>query len=96
MKRKAGLLIAISISSAIVSPSLLAQNAKDRPPVEHSGDPSEVPGPQLIVWSETQKPQPIPERVPEPSQARQAEPTQQDKPDNHDAAASTPKSNHSR
>jgi len=94
MKRKAGLLIALSICSAIGSP-LLGQNVQDRPRAEHSGDPTQVPGPQLIVWSETQRPQPIPQRVPEPTQTRQAEPAQQDKPAEHDAAASSAKSNHS-
>ena len=96
MKRKAGLLIGLSIWSAIGSPlPLLGQNAQDRPPAEHSGDPSQVPGPQLVVWSETQRPQPIPQRAPEPNQTKQDEPTQQNKAANQDTAASSAKSNHS-
>jgi hypothetical protein len=97
MKRKAGLLIGLSIWSAIGSPLplLLGQNAQDRPPAEHSGDPSQVPGPQLVVWSETQRPQPIPQRAPEPNETKQEEPTQQDKPANSDDTASSAKSSRS-
>jgi hypothetical protein len=40
--------------------------------------PAEVLGPPLIVWTETQKPQPVPQPLPPPERADQPQPAPQD------------------
>jgi len=55
MKRETGLLAAMVFLAA--APLMLAQNA---------GLPTEILGPQLIAWSQLQKPQPVPQPMPLP------------------------------
>jgi hypothetical protein len=65
MRRETSILLTLSLFSTIVPP-IFAQDLQGRPdPVP----PPNVIGPQLIVWSEMQRPQPIPEPVREPGQA---------------------------
>jgi|SRR5579863_9285161 len=62
MRRETSLLLTLSLLSTI-APPIFAQDLQGRPdPVP----PTNVIGPQLIVWSEMQRPQPIPEPVREP------------------------------
>jgi len=69
MKRKTGLLLSFGFLAVMASP-VFAQDIQNRPsPVE----PSNVLGPQLIAWSEIQKPQPIPEPVVMPKRTRDSE-----------------------
>ena len=62
MKRKTSLLLTVGFLSAF-APPIFAQDLQSQPgPVP----PLTVIGPQLIAWSELQRPQPIPEPVREP------------------------------
>jgi hypothetical protein len=82
MRRETSLFLTLSLFSTIVPP-IFAQDLPGRPdPVPPP--PTNVIGPQLIVWSEMQKPQPIPEPVREPG--RESKESRQ--PD--EGAASTP------
>jgi hypothetical protein len=71
MKRETGFILIIGFFTAIASP-VFAQDNQNRPsPVQ----PSSILGPQLIVWSEMQKPEPIPQPVPTPRQTQNSERT---------------------
>src|SRR5258708_38366284 len=62
LKRAISLLTAFGFLSAS-APLLLAQDLQSQPsPVP----PSNIVGPQLIVWSQLQKPQPVPQPLPDP------------------------------
>jgi hypothetical protein len=64
MKRETSLLLVLGLLSTIVPP-LFAQDPQGRPdPVPPSNDV----GSQLIVWSEVQKPQPIPQPARNPGE----------------------------
>jgi hypothetical protein len=64
MKRETSLLLTLGLLSTIVPP-LFAQDPHGRPdPVP----PSNGVGAQLIVWSELQKPQPIPQPARKPGE----------------------------
>jgi hypothetical protein len=58
MKRWASVFAALILASAF--PSAFAQDAKTNPL------PSDILGPQLIAWSQFQKPQPVPQPLPPP------------------------------
>jgi hypothetical protein len=63
MKRETSLL-GVLILSFLTTPLLLAQgNQSDTRPVL----PSEILGPQLIAWSQAQRPQPVPQPLPPPA-----------------------------
>jgi hypothetical protein len=64
MKRKTKLRLAVGILSALATP-IVAQTAPANPP-----ELPDLVGQQLIVWSETEKPQPIPQHTPEPNQSQ--------------------------
>ena len=69
MKRETSFLLTLGLL-AVISSHAIAQDNQNRPsPVE----PTTIPGPQLIAWSEMQKPQPIPQPVPTPKQAKDSE-----------------------
>ena len=60
MKRKTSFITALGLISALV-PLMSAQGAQSTTkPVL----PSDVVGPQLIAWSQVQKPQPVPQPLP--------------------------------
>jgi len=70
MKRETSFLLTFGLL-AVISSHAIAQDSQNRPsPVE----PSNILGPQLIAWSEVQKPQPIPQPVPTPKQTKDSEP----------------------
>jgi len=56
----------------VFSPLVFAQDAaqQDRPRF-----PADIPGPQLVAWSELQKPRPVPQPLPPPDQADQQQPS---------------------
>jgi hypothetical protein len=63
--------IAILVFLFVTAPLVFSQDPKGKPsPVL----PSEVLGPQLIAWSQMQKPQPVPEPLPPPDRPVQSEP----------------------
>ena len=67
MKRRTILISALIVLSATL-PALLAQDLKSQPtPIL----PSEILGPQLVAWSQMQKPQPIPQPMPSPGRPSQ-------------------------
>lgn len=66
MKRETGLLLTVFLLAA--APLMTAQNTYNRP---SPAVPSEILGPQLIAWSEFQKPQPIPQPLPPPDRPAQ-------------------------
>lgn len=66
MKRETGLLAAMVFLAA--APLMLAQNA---------ALPTEILGPQLIAWSQLQKPQPVPQPMPPPDRLVQQSDSQQ-------------------
>jgi hypothetical protein len=69
MKRETSFLLTLGLW-AVISSHATAQDSQNRPsPVE----PSNILGPQLIAWSEVQKPQPIPQPVPTPKQTKDSE-----------------------
>jgi hypothetical protein len=74
MKRRTSLLATLLFLS-VTLPLTFAQNLKSEPsPVL----PSDILGPQLIAWSQVQKPQPVPQPLPPPDRAAQsAQPTDQ-------------------
>jgi hypothetical protein len=75
MRRETSLLLTLSLFSTIVPP-IFAQDLQGRPdPVP----PTNVLGPQLIVWSEMQRPQPIPEPMREPGQGTKESKQQDEK-----------------
>jgi len=62
MKREAGIFAAL-VFLAVSLPLAFAQNRQGQPsPVL----PSDILGPQLIAWSQLQKPQPVPQPLPPP------------------------------
>ena len=66
MRRETSLLLTLGFLSTIVPP-FFAQDSQGRPdPVP----PSDAVGAQLIVWSEVQKPQPIPQPAREPGDGK--------------------------
>src|SRR5260221_4180210 len=66
LKRAISLLTAFGFLSA-TAPFLLAQDLQSQPsPVP----PSNILGPQLIVWSQLQKTQPVPQLLPDPEENR--------------------------
>jgi hypothetical protein len=93
MERKTSLFLALSFLSTI-GPPIFAQDLQGRPdPVP----PISILGPQLIAWSEMQKPQPILESVPQSGRnAQQANqkpelaPAQPIEPDQHSTSAIPP------
>jgi hypothetical protein len=74
MKRETGFLATLLFLSATV-PLMLAQDLQSRPSPTL---PSDVVGPQLIAWSQLQKPQPVPQPLPPPNwpAQQQAQPAQ--------------------
>src|SRR6266436_3738691 len=73
MKRRTSLLAALVFLSATL-PSALTQDLRGQPsPVL----PSDILGPQLIAWSQLQKPQPVPQPLPPPDRPMQQQPDQQ-------------------
>ena len=67
MKRRTSLISALIVLSATL-PALLAQDPKSQlTPIL----PSEILGPQLVAWSQMQKPQPIPQPMPSPDRPLQ-------------------------
>lgn len=73
MKRRTSLLAALVFLSATL-PSALTQDLKSQPsPVL----PADILGPQLIAWSQLQKPQPVPQPLPPPDRPMQQQPDQQ-------------------
>lgn len=73
MKRRTSLLATLVFLSAII-PASLGQDLRSQPsPVL----PSEILGPQLIAWSQLQKPQPVPQPLPPPDRPMQQQPEQQ-------------------
>jgi hypothetical protein len=73
MKRRTSLLAAWVFLSVAV-PLTFGQDFKSQPnPVL----PSEILGPQLIAWSQLQKPQPVPQPLPPPDRPMQQQPDQQ-------------------
>ncbi len=64
MKRETGLFVAVFLLCAAVP--LIGAQTKTR-----SELPPDVVGPQLIAWSEVQKPQPVPQPLPPPNRPEQ-------------------------
>jgi hypothetical protein len=64
MKRETSLLLTLGLLSTIVPP-LFAQDPQGRP---DPAPPSNDVGSQLVVWSEVQKPQPIPQTARKPGE----------------------------
>src|ERR1700722_9550599 len=73
MKRKN---ILVSATAALVAFSPLAF-AQDAPKQASPVLPADIVGPQLIMWSEFQRPQPIPQPVPPPEKPDQQQSDQQ-------------------
>jgi glucan-binding YG repeat protein len=76
MKRETGSLAAFVFFLA-TAPLLFSQNQAGKPSPTL---PSEILGPQLIAWSQVQKPQPVSQsdQAAQPSQNQAQEPTQQE------------------
>jgi Protein of unknown function (DUF5818) len=73
MKRRTSLLAALVFLWATL-PSALTQDLRSQPsPVL----PADILGPQLIAWSQLQKPQPVPQPLPPPDRPVQQQPDQQ-------------------
>ena len=72
MKRRIPFITAALVFLAVMLPLLKAQDVKSLP---SPAVPSEILGPQLIAWSQLQRPQPIPEPMPSPSRAAAQQPT---------------------
>jgi hypothetical protein len=72
MKRKTSLFATLGVLLAI-APLALAQNMQTQP---SPALPSDILGPQLIAWSQLQKPQPVPQPLPTPDRPAQ-QPAQQ-------------------
>jgi Protein of unknown function (DUF5818) len=68
MKRRMSLTFALIFLSA-ASPGLLGQELKSQ--LSPVPPPSEILGPQLVAWSQLQKPQPIPQPVQSPGRTSQ-------------------------
>ncbi len=60
MKRETGLLSAVAFLLVTV-PLMFTQDPRNQP---SPALPSDILGPQLIVWSQTQKPRPVPQPLP--------------------------------
>ena len=60
MKRETTLLSALAFLLVTV-PLMFTQDPRSQP---GSLFPSDIPGPQLVVWSQAQKPQPVPQPLP--------------------------------
>jgi uncharacterized protein DUF5818 len=60
MKREAGVLSALAFLFVTV-PLMFTQDPRSQP---SPALPSDILGPQLIVWSQAQKPQPVPQPLP--------------------------------
>jgi len=76
MKRETSLLAMLIFLLGTVPP-MLAQDLQSRP---SPALPSDILGPQLIAWSQLQKPQPVPQPLPPPDRptsqaAQQTQPT---------------------
>jgi hypothetical protein len=67
VKRRTSLVSALIFLSAML-PALLAQDLKSQPTPML---PSEILGPQLVAWSQLQKPQPIPQPMQSPGRPSQ-------------------------
>lgn len=72
MKREAGVLTTTGFVLVLVA-SGLGQDAQMQP---SPAVPAGVLGPQLIVWSQVQKPRPVPQPLPPPDQPVQPSPEQ--------------------
>jgi hypothetical protein len=73
MKRETSFLATLVFLSGTV-PLMLAQDLHSQPnPVL----PSDILGPQLIAWSQLQKPQPVPQPLPPPDRPIQQQPDQE-------------------
>jgi hypothetical protein len=70
MKRETNSL-AMLVFLFVTAPLMFSQDPKGKPSPML---PSEVLGPQLIAWSQMQKPQPVPEPLPPPDRPVQADP----------------------
>jgi hypothetical protein len=78
MKRETSLLATLGFLLAI-APFMFAQDLQTQPsPVL----PSDILGPQLIAWSQLQKPQPVPQPLPPPDRPVQQPAQQQGQPAN--------------
>ena len=74
MKRETSLLLTLGLFSGIASP-IFAQDLQSQPdPVP----PANIVGPQLIAWSELQKPRPIPLPQFMPERDRNAKPVERE------------------
>ena len=71
MKRETSLLAAstLGLLLAFAAPPMFSQEAQRKP----SPVPPEILGPQLIAWSQVQKPQPVPAPLPPPDRPVQSE-----------------------
>jgi hypothetical protein len=72
MKRKTSLFATLGVLLAI-APLMFAQDLQTQP---SPALPSDILGPQLIAWSQLQKPQPVPQPLPTPDRPAQ-QPAQQ-------------------
>jgi hypothetical protein len=70
MKRETSLLVGLAFALGTV-PLLCAQNFRSQP---NPTPPSDILGPQLIAWSQMQKPEPVPQPLPPPDKPIQQPP----------------------
>ncbi|MGA7928909.1 MAG: hypothetical protein WCA20_23295 [Candidatus Sulfotelmatobacter sp.] len=85
MKRETNLLAMLIFLLGAVPP-MLAQNLQGQP---SPALPSDILGPQLIAWSQLQKPQPVPQPLPPPDRPI-SQPAQQTQPTNPPAQEQQP------
>jgi hypothetical protein len=84
MKRETSFLAVLVLLYASVPP-IFAQDLQSQPGL---APPSDILGPQLIVWSQVQKPQPVPQSLP-PLDRPMQQPTQSANPSDQEPAAQT-------
>jgi hypothetical protein len=72
MKRETSLFATLGVL-VVIAPLVFAQNLQTQP---SPALPSDILGPQLIAWSQLQKPQPVPQPLPAPDRPGQ-QPAQQ-------------------
>jgi hypothetical protein len=85
MKRETSLLAMLIFLLGTIPP-MLAQDLQDQP---SPALPSDILGPQLIAWSQLQKPQPVPQPLPLPDRPI-SQPAQQTQPTNPPAQEQQP------
>jgi len=67
MKRETSLFATLGVL-LVIAPLVFAQNLQTQP---SPALPSDILGPQLIAWSQLQKPQPVPQPLPTPDRPAQ-------------------------